>query len=226
MAAPANAVDRLIEKVQNNLGRGTAGAIDDYTIVWINDTQKEICNRQNFWFMRESTTLSVAQSSTEDALPADFKDIDSVWIEESSPAGWVRLSYMEWEDYRTKYDDSTEAQPLFWVVDASNNLILRPVPDAAYTIRVDYWKYLADLAAAGSSNKLLDEYPEILEMGATYKGYRYLNELDDARTWKQLYEAKLADLRQANARRSIPDEFELRFRPDRYGTGIARAKNR
>lgn len=231
MAAPSNAVDRLIEMVTINLGRYNArsqtigtGTLSDYVLVWINDTQTEICNKANFWFMRATTTLSLSASDTTTSLPSDFKDDDSAWIVETD--GWTELDMIDYHIYRRKFDDSTTGEPTHYVLGGSGNILFRPVPDDSYTIRLDYWKYLTDLAASGSSNTLLNQYPDVLETGATYRGYRYLGELEDAATWKALYEQKLKDLVIANAERELPDEMVLNFRPDVYGSPTKTPKNR
>jgi len=228
MAAPSDAVDRLIAKVKNNLGRTNDTVVTDYTIVWINEAQKEVCNRANFWFMHTETTLSFAQSDTEKALPSNFKDEDAVWILETTPDGFTELEPMSIEDHRRYYDDTVEAKPSHWRIDASNNLILRPVPDDSYTVQIDYWAYLTDLTDPGASatNELVDGFPDILETGATYRGLRRLGELEDAIAWRTEFDRLIQDLKVENAERILPDEFVLRVRPDALGTTIQRPKGR
>ena len=176
--------------------------------------------------MSDVTTVSFSQSDLSQSLPSDFKDEDALWIVETNPDAFTELSPMEVEDERRLYDDVTEAQPSEYRIDSSNNLILRPVPDASYTIKLDYWKYLADLAAAGSSNNLLDNYPGILESGATFRGMRRLGEFEDAAAWKSIFEEDIKNLMIENAERVLPDEFVLRMRPDALGSGLRRPKGR
>jgi len=227
MVLPTNVVDRLIEKVKNNLGRTNDSTVTDYTIQWINEAQREVCNRANFWFMHTSTTLSVLQSSTSDALASNFKDEDAFWIKDTNPDSFIELFPMSIEDERRKWDDVTEAQPSEWRIDGSNNLILRPVPDAAYTIQVDYWAYLADLTDPGvTSNALVDKYPGLLESGATYRGFRRLGEMQDAQVWQSIFEGDIKNLMVENAERVLPDEFVLGLRPDALGANNRRIKGR
>lgn len=226
MAAPSNAVDRLLDKISNNLGRTNDSVVTDYRIVWANEAQREICNRASFWFMQASTTMSFVQSDLSQALPSDFKDIDAVWIKTTNPDGFVELFPMSIEDQRRQYDDVTEQEPGFYRAEGGNSLVLRPVPDQAYTVQLDYWKYLADLVAAGSSNELLDNYSGIIESGATYRGFRRLGELEDAGAWKKMFNGDIADLVVQNAERVLPNEFILKTRPDALGTTIGSIKGR
>lgn len=226
MAAPTNAVDRLLEKVGNNLARTGDPIIADYGIVWVNEAQREVCNRANFWFMSSVTELSLVQSDTEVALPSDFKDEDAVWIKEDSPGGYTELYPMEIEDHRRFHDHDTESEPREYRIDGSNELIIRPIPDKAYTLKLDYWAYLADLVAAGASNDLVDNYSGILEAGATYRGFRRLGEFEDAQAWKQIFEEDVRNLKVANAERVLPDEFIIKARPDALGSTNRRIKGR
>lgn len=225
MAVPSNAVSKLIAKVKQNVGRPGDTTLDDYAIEFINDTQKEVCNKANFWFMRADTTISVSQSDTSNALPSDFKDEDGFWIQDSNN-NFIELEPMDYVDYRRKHDDVTEAQPGYYLLDGAGNVLFRPVADDSYTIVLDYWKYLADLVDAGSSNDLLDQYPDVLETGATYRTFRRYGELEDAGVWKTLYEQKLRDLVIANAERELPDEFVIAGRPDVFGATQGRIRNR
>ena len=227
MAVPANVVDKLIAKVKLNLGRTSDSTIDDYVIEWINRAQQIVCTRANFWFMRATTTISVAQSTTSVDLTSEttrWKKEDSVWIEKTD--GWTRLDDMEWEDFRKLFDNTTEDEPQAWVIDGALAMFLRPIPDATYTVRVDYWQFLADLVASGSTNMLLDTYPDALESGATYLGDRYLSEYDDAREWKGIFDMNVQDMLSDNADRILPDEMVMKVRVDVHGNTTRRGRNR
>lgn len=227
MAVPANVVDKLIEQVKLNLGRTGDATLDDYVIEWINRAQQLICTRANFWFMRATETITVAQSTTSIDLTAEttrWKKEDSVWIERSD--GWTRLESMEWEDFRKLYDNSTEDEPEAWVIDGALAMHLRPIPDEEYDLRVDYWQFLAALVSGGSTNMLLDNYPDALESGATYLGYRYLSEYDDAREWKGLFDMNIQSMLADNADRVLPDEMVMKVRVDAKGNTLRRGRNR
>lgn len=180
----------------------------------------------NFWFMRTNTTLSFAQGDLNKALPANFKDEDGVYILDSSTNTFIELEYMDYVDYRREYDDVNQAQPAHYMLDGAGNILLRPVPDASYSVILDYWAYLADVVSGGASNDLIDDYPDIVEAYATWKAFSNFTEVEDASTWKGIFEEALQDLVAANAERELPDEMVLRLRPDVKGSGITRFRNR
>ena len=60
----ANAIDRLVELVKLNVGRTGDTDLDDYVLTWANDTQTEVCNKANFWFMRKQADIVLAITSS------------------------------------------------------------------------------------------------------------------------------------------------------------------
>ena len=225
MAVPSNIVDKLIAIVKINIGRPGDTTLDDYVIEWINWSQREVCHKINFWFMRRNTTLSFAQSDTSKALPSNFKDEDTVSLLNTDNT-FYRLEPMDYEDYRRDYDDVTEAQPEHYVLDGEGNIIIRPVPEKAYTVVMDYYAYLDDLVASGSSNDLLDNYPDVLETGASYRGFRYLTEWEDAKQWKGLFEEKIMDMKLDSHQRELPNEMVIKPRSGARRSSIRRPLRR
>ncbi len=223
MTLPANPVNRLVEKVKFNVGRSGDPTLDDYVIEYINNGQKKVLNKANFWFMHATTTLALTQGVQTVAVPLDFKDENIVSIYKDN--AWTELDYVSWEDVRKDMQTLTQGQPRQWLVE-QNELNVWPIPDAAYTVQFDYWKFLPDLAVDGLSNLLLDNYPEILESWGTAKAFMKLREFDDAKEWIGLFEMQLRELVVANVDRELPDEMVIRSRSDVYGSGIRRNRGR
>lgn len=223
MTLPANVVDRLVEKVKFNVGRANDPTLDDYVIEYINNAQKKVLNRANFWFLHTTATLTFNQGDNVEDLPTDFKSEDIVSIYKDN--AWHELDYVSWDDVRKDMQTLTQGQPKQWLVE-QNTLVLWPIPDATYTVQLDYWKFLPDLVAAGLSNSLLDNYPEILESWATGKAFMKLREFEDAKEWMALFDMQLRELVVANVDRELPDEMVIRPRSDVYGSGIRRNRGR
>lgn len=225
MPAPSNAVDRLLAQILLNVGRPNDSNMSDYSLTFVNNTQRTVCNRINFWFMRANTTLAFAQSDLTKALPTDFKDEDIVSILESN-GRTTELEMIDYEDYRKNYDDTTQAKPRYYMLDGAGNILIRPVPNTAYTVVLDYWKYLADLVAGGSSNKLLNEYPEVIETGATARAFRMLGQDQTAEIWEGRFERHISDLKYANVERELANELVIKPRADVHGSTTTRPKGR
>lgn len=219
MALPSNLVDRLVDKVKKNVGRPGDLTLDDYVIEYINNAQKKVCNTRNFWWMWKTATIAYTQGDNAEALPDRFKDEDSVWLEiiEGGTTKWSELEHADWEDLRT-ISTSDEARPTKWIID-QKQLVLYPVPDDAYTVRIDYWEYLPDLVEAGDDTSyLLTDYPEILEAWATHKAFLKLREFQEATAWKTQFAMELQELKKQNVERVLPNELELKFRSGARGS--------
>ena len=217
MPLPANLVNRLIEKVKSNVGRSGDSTLDDYCIEYINNAQKKILNRANFWFMHTTTTIPYTVGDNAELLPADFKNVDvvSIFVDNA----WIKLEYIEWDDIRKTFQSSPNGRPTHWK-DENANLVLYPVPDKSYDIQLDYYRYLADLVAGGASNAILDNYPEIIESWATSKAFWKLREFEDAKEWGGLFEQQLRELVVTNGDKIISGEIDVRARRGTYGSSI------
>lgn len=226
MSLPSNPVDKVVQKIKLNIGRTNDSNVNDLVVDWINKTQQHICNRNNLWFMHavQSFTWNQGQATGQN-LPSDYKSDDSAWILDSSTNQYIELLNMDLEDYRRKYDDVTQSQPESYLI-RDTDYIIRPVPDKTYDIIIVYWKYLPDLASGGSTNLLLSNYEDILEAGATYRGFRYLQEFDDAATWKSDFDMLHKDLIAENAERELAGELVFAPRTDVKGATIGIMKTR
>ena len=225
MSLPSNLIDKLVARVKINIGRGTSNTIiNDYCIEWINLVQKKICRDHNLWFMRDAQTYTFLEGAASQALPSDFKDDDSVWIKDANTE-YTQLLPIDEMSMLREYDDTTEAEPEYWIIDA-DNLILRSVPDDTYTVELKYWKYLADLTETGTANELITNFSDLLEAGATSKGFKYLQLWQDSQAWDIEFKMLEKDLLAMNNERILPDEMVLSARPDAYDTTIGTIKNR
>ena len=228
MPLPSNPVDRLTTKITKNLGRTGDSNVADLVLDWVNDTQKKIGNRNNFWFMHAVQTDTWNAGDLSKSVPSGYKGIDNVFYSVAGVLGWTEIDSMDLEDYRKRYDDTTTGSPEAYLIREAptSDYILRPVPNKTYSVDFLFWKYLDDLVASGTTNLLLSNYSEILESGGTQRGFEFLQEWDDAKVWENRFEMFYRDLTAENAERELPDELVLKARPDVKGTTIGTFRGR
>jgi hypothetical protein len=219
-----DSVSGLFTRIQMNLGRGSNATIVSYVPEWVNIVQRQICKEARFWFCHaEVTNDSIAAGDETIDLPTDFMADDYLFLKNSDES-LIELTSMEFEDYRRDFNDDTavaaRSTPGFYLV-RETDILLRPISDAAYDYVLGYWKYLTDVTSGGSSNKLIDGYPRVLECGATARGFEYLQELDDAQYWSGEFEKELTKIKIANAERQFPDEMVLSVRPGARSSAIS-----
>lgn len=143
----------------------------------INEWEKIQLRHPNWRWMRGSFTLSTSASDdtyaygdctdsvTSSAItrfsrwyPDDFK----IYLTSAGVGteGW--LTYQEWDAFKRVYRIGTqnEGYPAIVTVDPSENIVLGPVPNAAYTVSGDYQKSVQTLGAANPGSADTEE-PEM-----------------------------------------------------------------
>lgn len=226
---PLDTVAGLFSRVQYNLGRGAQSTIVLLIPEWVNLIQREICRTGKWWFnFTESSSATLTAGNDTMTLPSDFLDEEYVFLKDSN-GNIDEVLPMDDKEYRQAYTDQTGASyqslPLHYVL-RNNDILFRPIADATYTILLGYWAQLADLVSGGATNDLLLEYPDVLETGATFKGFEYMQQYDDAQYWIGRYNEEFKKMRVANTERILPGEFILSVRRGRRSHRLSRKVRR
>lgn len=66
-----------------NETRDPAGNAPDTLINLVAETMRNIWEDREWWWQRQTETLSVSADDTEEAMPADFRKLDSKWINDA-----------------------------------------------------------------------------------------------------------------------------------------------
>lgn len=99
----------------------------------------------------------------------------------------------------TKYANAASGEPQEYSI-SGGNLILRPVPDSAYTLTAYYFQAFEPLSDSVTTNDLLTRSPSAYLYGALMQSAPYL--YDDARvaTWETLYRRAVEQLAEQDDR--------------------------
>lgn len=182
--------------VQRNLGRvGVTSTEDSDVDRIINQTIREdICADHN-WSAMETTTTA---ETTSDGVGAKtwpsastFKDCEWIQVRKDSSSNYRFLDEIsERAAYEAFGELSTEeGLPYCWARTGTGYL-LRPIPDATYTLRIKYWAYPAELTSS-DSNFVTLYWTKLLEVGATARGLLYYGENETAQLWLGMYRDEL-----------------------------------
>ena len=117
-----------------------------------------------------STALSVSSATT--ALPSDYLEMRSAPRISTNPT--APLEYKTPEQIEQMGTDS--GSPLFYSIRGSN-LLLGPPPDGTYTVTIYYFKQIAALSDANTSNFILTDWPTLYLNGALAYGYDYFRNI-------------------------------------------------
>jgi len=171
---------------------------------FINDAQRLICRSHNFDFMQTHVTATTVNYQQAYALPDGtdarrFKQDIRVELENSSQyrIPLIRRTLRDLDDdpaFTVRPDGTSDdgcGTPSHYAI-SNNTLYLYKAPDhasnddTAWTIHIAYYGYLDDLTTDDDTNRLVDEYPELVAAYAIGFGFQHVWEEERAAYWLNL----------------------------------------
>ena len=133
--------------------------IPDFITLTESELQRTIRDRR----MVTTTDLTTSASTATVALPADFLEARTL-ILQTTP--YVTLKYKSPGQLNRDFSSvSDTGKPSCYTIIGSN-LKLGKVPDAAYTVELEYYQKIPVLSGSNADNWLLLAYPDIYLFGA------------------------------------------------------------
>ena len=144
-----------------------------------------------------ATQTTVAGTDTY-ALPSNFREVRQLYL--STDPKCV-LESMAPAVLASTYTDSSQGQPTAYTV-IGENLVLAPIPDAAYTMTLSGFETLTGLDSGNQTNWLLDDHPDLYLFGSLARAEAYLKDDERVAAWKSAEDEILAEaLLEATAKR-------------------------
>jgi hypothetical protein len=148
---------------------------------------------ERFWFNEGSGAITTSASLATYAWPTDMMEVDSVMATYSGSR--YELEPMRYADLNALDTGRDFSQPVSYAL-FNGNFRFYPVPNATYTVSVDYQKLITTLSASTDSNAWTT-YAEVLirnRAKAQLAAGRY-KDFDSAQAWHQMEENELDRLR-------------------------------
>lgn len=136
------------------------------------------------------------------ALPTDLREVREVKLN-TTPL--TVLSYYSPSALDTKFSSEGQGKPLGYSI-VGDEIKLRPVPDAVYTMEIVYIGTITALSATNQTNNILSRSPDAYLYGALAEAYAFL--LDETRASQYLQRFNLA-----------LEEIKVDEQRSHYGTG-------
>jgi hypothetical protein len=136
------------------------------------------------------------------ALPTDLREVREVKLN-TTPL--TVLSYYSPSALDTKFSSGGQGKPLGYSI-VGDEIKLRPVPDAVYTMEIVYIGTITALSATNQTNNILSRSPDAYLYGALAEAYAFL--LDEARAAQYMQRFTLA-----------LEEIKIDEQRSNYGTG-------
>jgi len=155
-----------------------------------NRLNRELRVRANM--VRATTTTTAGQAFYD--LPTDLIELRNITYDSNSQSHALR--YLSPESVSREYGTVLSGQPRAYT-NLGNDLKLTPVPDAAYTISINYYSQLRSLGDSVPTNDVLAEYPSLYLYGSCLEGAIYLNDTEQTNRFGSVFQKALDDVQRA-----------------------------
>ncbi len=155
-----------------------------------NRLNRELRVRANM--VRAITTTTAGQAFYD--LPSDLIELRNITYDSNSQSHALR--YLSPESVSREYGTVLSGQPRAYT-NLGNDLKLTPVPDAAYTISINYYSQLRSLNDSVTTNDVLAEYPSLYLFGSCLEGAIYLNDTEQTNRFGSVFQKALDDVQRA-----------------------------
>jgi hypothetical protein len=142
--------------------------------------------------MEATATLTTTINQASVSLPTGFTQMRRLRLRENDSAPFTFTDIWPVPLAGDKVEYST-GRPVGVAIQGSN-LIIKPTPDAAYTLIMDYYARFTQLSDDNTTNWILTNNPDAYELGATAYGYLSTGGLDRYRDWVALAFAVIEEI--------------------------------
>lgn len=137
-----------------------------------------------------SGTLTTVAGTRSVSLPSGWLEFSNLTLA-TSPYSLLQVTTTE--HLNAQYpDDGWTGVPILCAIEG-DSLLLGPVPDAAYTVNVDYFTRFPDLAS-NSTNWLLTNYPNVYLSACLAQGCLFTLDKTGAAEWNAVYKSEIAEV--------------------------------
>jgi len=185
----------IISRVQARLK--DASVSNTNILQFINDVNREICNRYQLDFMQASTTFNTVAGTDSYSLTSIAADLQQLYsLRVTSPDNAeIYLQPMTADEFDMYIQDptsQTQGSPTKYYL-RNNTVYLTPTPDAIYTVAVRYIKLPTTLTSS-SQPDIPEEFNEIVVLGALYRAMQTNDNYDQALIIKNQMDTQVVDM--------------------------------
>lgn len=156
---------------------------------WLNDALGKVARRVNLPTEDVTSPISAVAGTSSYALPSDLVRIDSLRVARSP-----RDIILTPEDRQTLDTlDQVRGLPTRYALDGQN-VVLWPIPDAAYTVNLRYQRVPGQLVDDTNVSPLANEYDDLLICYALWRAYRSEDDAEMARDYERQWRDGLLEI--------------------------------
>jgi len=167
-----------------------------------------------FPFNHNFDTIILTAGQLRYPLPTNSKyvDFDTVRLQRSTTPlveSARKLTQLSYDEYVSRFIDeeykaaSQGSAPEYVVRAQDNDIIFAPIPDAAYSIKYEYYMFPADLTNATDVPTIPFRYRHVIVDGGMYYAYMFRDNLESARVSFQKFESGIKRMRVQNVNENV-----------------------
>lgn len=182
---------QTLQGYRDFLGATTPGALQRSNIgtplidKWVNQALREFGYAFRFHELEGSGTFGTVLGGQSYPIPGtgvtDFRAVEEMWLTDPDSGAISRVKAETRTTYRKKLgvptDEATFGLPVRYHR-FGNSFFLRPTPDKVYQVSFDYWKILVPFVVPDDVSPFSEDWDEVIEVGALYRGFRHFGEFD------------------------------------------------
>jgi len=133
--------------------------------------------------MEKRATATTVAGDSYISLPTDLREIRNVQLN-TDPV--KTLDYYTVQMINTDYAGQGQGKPKAYSI-VGTEIMLRPTPDAAYTLEIVYGENVQALSDEDTNNTILSRHPDAYLYGSLMNAYTYLMDETRASQYDQLF---------------------------------------
>jgi hypothetical protein len=133
--------------------------------------------------MEKRATATTVAGDSYISLPTDLREIRNVQLN-TDPA--KTLEYYTVQMINTDYAGQGQGKPKAYSI-VGTEILLKPTPDAAYTLEIVYGENVQALSDEDTNNTILLRHPDAYLYGSLMNAYTYLMDEQRAQQYDQLF---------------------------------------
>lgn len=178
---------QLEDSLRKHLGVDSLELDNTAADLLLNRSAWEVFDIFDFREKEAEAVLTTISGTSTYTVPADLNALQGVAINNS--LDWDALSKNELLEFEENLSDRVDSYGIpTTYTRRGSSIVLSPTPNAAFSLRVKYWKTLSDLANTGPD--IPESWHEIILYGAIWRGFAEFGDYNRSQS-ASLMQAKL-----------------------------------
>lgn len=200
-------IDSMVKNLRTVSGQTDNELTDIEALAYLNKAYWKILDEFDFRQKERTTFFNTVAGVEAYQLPVLFEAVQYLAIVDANGVRTplIPLSRPKFDTNYTS-DENYRTLPTGYIRER-DSIRLQPIPDTVYTIYLNYWTTLADLADTNNSPELPQAWHEIIELGAKYRLLMDIGDHQAATLFYQVYGREIATLKPTKAKELVDQTF-------------------